>query len=1172
MAVDFIHLKVHSEYSLVDSIITHQPLLSALHSYGIPAVSVTDECNLFGAVKLYKSALKAGLKTIIGADFWVSDQTNEKNCFRLTLLAENQTGYTNLVELISKGYMEAERINGMPIIDIQWLTQLNMAGLIALSGGLEGHLGQLIQAGYDDKAHDALKWWLAIFATDSFFIELQRIGKENEEHYIHKALQLASHYQVPVVATNDVRFINQDDFDVHEVRVGIYEGYTLLDKERKSKYTEKQYLRSPEEMKSLFSDIPSAITNTVQIARRCNVTFKLGQPYLPQYDTPPNETKEAYLTRIAYEGLKKRLISIQGEQTLHDKTVVEKYHNRLQLELDVICEMGFPGYFLIVADFIQWAKNHHIPVGPGRGSGAGSLVAYALKITDIDPIAYGLLFERFLNPQRVSMPDFDIDFCMEGRDDVVAYVMAKYGAYNVSQIITYGTMAAKAVVRDVGRVLGYPFGLVDKIAKLIPNELGITLKQAYKAGSELDAFSKEEEAVDAILQVAMKLEGLTRSVGKHAAGVVIAPSKVTDFCPVYCEEGSKQLVSQFDKKDVEEVGLVKFDFLGLRNLTIIDNALSIVNRLRFQAGDNPIDINQIPMDDSATFELIKNANTTGIFQLESRGIKELIKRLQPDCFEEVIALVALYRPGPLGSGMADDFVNCKHGYQKVKYPHPALASVLQETYGTILYQEQVMQIAQILAGYSLGAADILRRAMGKKNPAEMAKQRQIFEKGCIDNNIDAQLASNIFDTMEEFAKYGFNKSHSAAYALISYQTAWLKAHYPAAFMAAALSSDMDNTDKVVGFIKECKQMGLEIVSPHINHSEYGFTVNDNHAVVYGLGAIKGVGHAAIESILDQRKRYGVYQNIHDLACRVDLRKVNKKVLEALTCAGALDELANHRNEIYTNIEPAVKAAEQMKVTSKAGQEDMFGLAIPKDQKNSEFQFKLMEADHWSFRKLLKYEKSVLGLCLSGHPMNEFTQWIQNIQLKTVKDILKLSVEGRQQVYFAGMISKIDQRRTKRGGMIGILTMEDEIADVEVVMFESLLTQIKNHMQVDDIVVIEGQAEIDGFSGNIRVSANDIMLLETKLKQAVTAVHLTLSLEKAVENDVLKIKQLLGPPFDSSCHENASKTSLSIKLQNHQASELNLPAQITLDQQNSLLTQYQKLKQINCIKQIHFHFH
>ncbi|WP_116963172.1 DNA polymerase III subunit alpha [Fastidiosibacter lacustris] len=1092
MSVRFVHLKVHSEYSLMDSIIRIKPMLSECVQRKLPAIALTDMCNLFAAVKFYKAALDQGIKPIFGSEIYI--QVDER-IHPLTLIAKDNAGYQTIVELISYAYLNATRKDGIPILPKNELASFNFSQVFVLSGGQKGELGYALMTQDYKEVLALLDTYMQIFPRNNFFIELQRLGVDGEERYIQSVIELAKDQHIAVVATNDVRFLDEENYSDHEIRVGIYQGYTLLDQNRKSQYTTKQYLRSSDEMCELFADIPQSLSNTVYIAENANVTFKLGGAVLPRFEIPQNMTEAEYFAKVSYEGLEERFDFILHDKSEQQKQMLKKkYKARLQLEVDVICQMGFPGYFLIVADFIQWSKDNGIPVGPGRGSGAGSLVAYALKITDIDPIPYGLLFERFLNPERVSMPDFDIDFCMDGRDSVIEYVAQKYGSESVSQIITYGSMAAKAVVRDVGRVLAQPYGFVDKIAKLIPNDLGIKLKDACAPDTPLYELCQQDETADEIIKIALKLEGLTRSVGKHAAGVVISPSKVTDFSPIYCEEGSKQLVTQFDKKDVEDVGLVKFDFLGLRNLTIIDNALKIANKQRRLQGEADLNIVLIPMNDKKTFQLLQNGETTGVFQLESRGMKELIKRLKPDCFEDIIALVALYRPGPLGSGMVDDFVNRKHGRQRVSYPHPALEEVLKETYGTILYQEQVMQIAQILANYSLGGADLLRRAMGKKNPEEMAKQRETFEKGAFENGIDRKLASSIFDLMEEFAKYGFNKSHSAAYALVSYQTAYLKAHYPQAFMAAVLSSDMDNTEKVVNFINECQKMKLSLVLPHINISDYYFTVDNKEQLVYGLGAVKGVGFAAIDGILTERVKNGVYKNLYDLCLRVDLRKVNKRVCEALIYAGAMDGFANNRQTLIATLEDAMKSADQKTQMQSSGQLDLFGfdeVGIEDLQSNKDLS--KVEIPNWTIKDKLIYEKSVLGMFLSGHLIDEDRFWLNYFKVTPLNRITPTT--RKESILLAGVVVSIAQRKTKSGKLMGALQIDDGYERLELVIFSDLYDSVKHMISVDQTVIVEGEVSIDGYNDQLRINALDIQPIEQYVDLTINTLNFNLPIDK-----------------------------------------------------------------------------
>ena len=1073
MKPEFIHLRVHTEYSLSDGLPSIEDLVARTAELGMPAVAVSDQSNLFALVKFYRTALKRGIKPIVGADLWVYNESEPTTPDRLSLFVQNAVGYRNLVELMSKAYLEHQR-QGIPMLLTQWLPE-RKEGLLVLSGAREGRIGRLLLSGNGAAARREMAFWLQEFG-DRFYIELQRTGRPREEEYLALAVDLAAEFDAPVVATNDVRFLRREDFNAHEARVCIHQGRILDDPRRPRDYSGEQYLRSAQEMGEAFADLPAALANTVEFAKRCNVDLTLGNTSLPDFPVPDGLSLDDYFNEEARKGLEARLAScpVKGE-----RPPGAVYRERLEMELAVIREMGFPGYFLIVADFIQWAKNAGIPVGPGRGSGAGSLVAYALQITDLDPLEFDLLFERFLNPERVSMPDFDIDFCMERRDEVIDYVARKYGRDRVSQIITYGSMAAKAVVRDVGRVLGHSYGFVDKIAKLIPFELGITLDKALADSEDLRRWYDSDEEVKALIDLAKSLEGLTRNPGKHAGGLVIAPSRLTDYTPLYCDAGGDNLVTQFDKDDVEAVGLVKFDFLGLRTLTIIDWALKTINRTRSAAGESAVDIATIPRDDPATYELLKRCSTTAVFQLESRGMKDLIKRLQPDCFEDIVALVALFRPGPLQSGMVDDFINRKQGRAKVEYPHHSLENILKPTYGVIVYQEQVMQIAQVLAGYSLGEADLLRRAMGKKKPEEMAKQRDIFVRGAIERDVAESVASYIFDLMEKFAEYGFNKSHSAAYALVSYQTAWLKAHYSAEFMAAVLSADMDNTDKVVVLIEECRQMNLTVVPPDVNHSELRFTVKDSGTILYGLGAVKGVGVSAIGEIVEERERRGPYRDLIDLCRRLDLRKVNRRVLEALIRAGAIDSLDPNRALLLATLPEAIRTAEQHLTLDTTGQGDLFGLD-PETAKGPAA-VTLLGVEPWSERERLAHEKATLGLYLTGHPIAEYEA---ELAAFVSSPLGALSLEGQRgggrseaRAIVAGLIVDLRTRQSKTGKRMAFATLDDRTGRVEVAVFAEAFDLSREALAKDALVVVEGTLALDDFTGEMRVSAERVHTLQ-----------------------------------------------------------------------------------------------
>ncbi|MEW8015037.1 MAG: DNA polymerase III subunit alpha [Candidatus Sedimenticola endophacoides] len=1128
MPETFVHLRLHSEYSLADGLVRIKPLVQAVAGAGMPAVAVTDQANLFALVRFYKASMAAGVKPICGVDAWLRDPEDANNPFRIVLLAQDDAGYRNLTRLVSRSYREGQHL-GRATLEPQWLDAASCRGLIALSGAKEGDVGRALVAGNQRLAEQRLAYWRDLFG-DRYYLELQRTGRRGDDACLHGSVELARRHGVAVVATNDVRFLHVADFEAHEVRVCIHDGRILDDPRRPKNYSPQQYLRTPQEMTELFSDIPEALQNSVEIAKRCNIELTLGKNFLPDFPIPDGMTIEAFFSEESRRGLEWRLERILDKTSPDYPRQRQAYEQRLQIELDVINQMGFPGYFLIVADFIQWAKDNAIPVGPGRGSGAGSLVAYALKITDLDPIEHDLLFERFLNPERVSMPDFDVDFCMDGRDRVIDYVARTYGRDSVSQIITYGSMAAKAVVRDVGRVLGHPYGFNDRVAKMIPFEVGMTLEKALKESEDLSQAYRDEEEVTALIDMARKLEGLVRNAGKHAGGVVIAPGQLTDFTPLYCEPGGDNLVTQFDKDDVEQVGLVKFDFLGLRTLTIVDWTLQTINQERDRQGLEAIDINAIGMEDEASFRLLKNYETTAVFQLESRGMKELIKKLQPDCFDDITALVALFRPGPLQSGMVDDFIDRKHGRQEVVYPHPDLEPILASTYGVILYQEQVMQIAQVLAGYSLGGADLLRRAMGKKKPEEMKKQGEIFLEGASARGVDPGVAKYIFDLMEKFAGYGFNKSHSAAYALVSYQTMWLKAHYPAAFMAAVLSADMDSTDKVVPLVEECRSMRLQVNPPHVNHSAFKFTVAGEDTVIYGLGAIKGVGEAAIESIIRARGESGPFRDLFEFCRRVDLRKANRRVLESLIRAGALDELGANRATLMAQLPLVLKMAEQHHESEAAGQDDLFGLDNAGPAASRDNQVLPEESEEWDDEIRLQGEKETLGLYLTGHPIDRYEPELAGLGVTRIGD---LALEGGGQgeggyrrragprVMIAGLALAVSHRQTQRGRMGNVL-LDDRSGRIEVTLFSESYENFREQLVSDKILVIVGTLGFDEYRGGLSIRADQVW--EFEQARAVQASALRLHADTALVQDgrflptglARELAQLLTPYLGGNC--------------------------------------------------------
>ena len=1065
----FIHLRVHSDFSMVDGLSKVPALVKKVAEMGMPAVALTDFTNLCGLVKFYGSAHSNGVKPIIGADFLMQSEEFGEELTRITVLAADNLGYKNLTLLISKAYLRGH-IQHHPVIDKKWLAELSQ-GLIVLSGGRSGEIGKALLKGNQHVASQCVDFYKEYF-PNRFYLELTRTGRADEEAYLHFALELAEITQLPVVATNEVVILDDSFFEAHEIRVAIHDGYTLEDPRRPKNYSPQQYLRSEQEMCELFSDIPEALENSVEIAKRCNVTVRLGEYFLPAFPTDGMEETE-FLIKKSQQGLEERLEFLFPDLDTRAQRRPE-YDERLQVELEVINNMGFPGYFLIVMEFIQWSKDNAIPVGPGRGSGAGSLVAYALKITDLDPLEYDLLFERFLNPERVSMPDFDVDFCMDKRDQVIDHVAEMYGRDAVSQIITFGTMAAKAVIRDVGRVLGHGFGFVDRISKLVPPDPGMTLEKAFQAEPALPELYNNDEEIKELIDMCRILEGCTRNAGKHAGGVVISPTTITDFAPIYADAEGHFPVTQFDKNDVETAGLVKFDFLGLRTLTIIDWALGLINPRLEREGKLPVVIESISLQDQASFNLLQNAETTAVFQLESRGMKELIKRLQPDCFEDIIALVALFRPGPLQSGMVDNFIDRKHGREAISYPdetwqHESLKETLDPTYGIILYQEQVMQIAQILAGYTLGGADMLRRAMGKKKPEEMAKQRGTFKEGAEKNGVNGELAMKIFDLVEKFAGYGFNKSHSAAYALVSYQTLWLKTHYPAEFMAAVMTADMDNTEKVVGLVDECIRMKLKVLPPDINSGVYRFNVDETGAIVYGIGAIKGVGEGPIEAILTAREKDGHFKDLFDFCARIDLKKVNKRVIEKLIYAGALDRLGPHRAAMMASLNDAVKAASQHHQAESFGQTDLFGVLT---QAPDEIEKKYTQVAPWPEKVWLEGERDTLGLYLTGHPINAYLRELTKYTSCRLKDATPTRRD--QSVTVSGLVIAARVMTTKRGSRIGIMTLDDRSGRMEVMLFSDALDRYAEMLEKDKILVVSGQVSFDDFNGGLKMSAREVM--------------------------------------------------------------------------------------------------
>ncbi|MGP5338326.1 DNA polymerase III subunit alpha [Psychrobacter maritimus] len=1064
----FVHLGIHSEYSITDSIVRIKPLIKAAAADDQRALALTDLSNLYATVKFYRACLGAGIKPIIGSEIIMDNEDT-----RLVLLAMDNEGYQNITRIVSLGFTEgrADAANhGVPVVERRHVLE-HAAGVIVLFTE-KSDVGQALVSSMPEKADELLTEWQAQF-DDRLYFAIKRTNRSGEDAFIKAAIHSGAKHRIPIIAHNDVRFLEQDDFDAHEARVCIAGSYVLADPNRPRLYSDEQYLKTQAQMAQLFADIPQVIDNTLRLATRCNVTLTLGINVLPEFPVPEGETIESFFRAESIRGLNHRLDKLFPIEARTDNwsDFRQKYDERLEYELEVILSMGFPGYFLIVMDFIRWAKANGVPVGPGRGSGAGSLVAYALNITDLDPIHYDLLFERFLNPERVSMPDFDIDFCIEGRDRVIDYVAQTYGREAVSQIITFGTMAAKAVVRDVARVQSKSYFLASKLSKLIPKTPGITLSQALEQEPQLkDLISNPdnmdyEDAIE-IWEMAIKLEGVCRNVGKHAGGVLIAPHKITDFSAIYCDDDGHR-VSQFDKDDVEAVGLVKFDFLGLRNLTVINAAVENINLRRAKEGKDPLVLEDLPLDDKKAYKLLQDAKTTAVFQLESMGMKKYLAKLQPTNIEDVIAMCALYRPGPLDAGMVEMYIDRKHGREEVIYDHPNLEPILENTNGVIVYQEQVMQISQVMAGYSLGGADMLRRAMGKKKPEEMAKQRDIFVTGATAQGIDEATSGGVFDLMEKFAGYGFNRSHSAAYGVLAYQTAYLKQYYPAEFMAAVLTSDMNNTDNVVFFINDCREnFDLTVVNPSVNRSEWHFVADTPTNIIYGLGAIKGVGEGAVESIVDARRTDGPFKDLYDFCRRVDIKKVNKRTLEALVSAGCFDDFAvtlrpdlpadeayEIRGALMSQLPSAVQAAEQDRQNREIGMMDLFGemdgvVAAPPLVMTPEL--------IWGDKHRLKAEKNTLGLYLTGHPIDEYREELKRYTSGARLD--KLTDTGYNgSCYFAGLIIDIANFGTRN-----VITLDDGTSRLEVSCYAERFNRVKEQLKIDEVVIIKGSIrERDG---------------------------------------------------------------------------------------------------------------
>lgn len=1084
----FIHLRLHSEYSIVDGLVRIDDAISAAVKDQQPALAITDLGNLFGMVKFYKAARSKGLKPILGCDVWISNDQQRDKPSRLLLLVKNHTGYLQLCELLSQAWLVNQHM-GRAEIRPEWIAALPPGGLIALSGAQSGDVGMALDNGNLEAARRCAQAWEKIF-PGHFYIEIQRANQANMAAHVKQSVALAAELNLPVVATHPIQFINASEFTAHEARTCIAEGEILANGRRIRRFNEDQYFKSQADMQALFADLPGALANSVEIAKRCNLVLELGKAKLPLFPTPEGVSLDEFLVLEAQAGLRQRLEQLYPDPIQREQHQ-ERYFARLKFETDTIIKMGFPGYFLIVAEFISWAKNNGVPVGPGRGSGAGSLVAYSLKITDLDPLAYNLLFERFLNPERVSMPDFDIDFCQEGRDRVIQHVKELYGKEAVSQIATFGTMAAKGAVRDVGRVLDFGYNFCDSISKLIPFKPGkqVTIAEALKEEPQLAERYENEEEVKQLLELAQQVEGITRNIGMHAGGVLIAPGKLTDFCPLYTQGGDAGVVSQFDKDDVEAVGLVKFDFLGLTTLTILDWAVRYIKMLDPARAD--FNLETLPLDDKATYNLLTKAKTVAVFQLESRGMQGMLKDARPDRFEDIIALVALYRPGPMD--LIPDFCRRKHG-EKFDYPDPRTEGILSETYGIMVYQEQVMQMAQVVGGYSLGGADLLRRAMGKKKPEEMAEHRQIFRNGAAKDGLSEQKADEIFDLMEKFAGYGFNKSHAAAYALLAYHTAYLKTHHPAAFMAANLSLAMDDTDKVKILVEDTVNVcGLTLLPPDINSSDYRFTPVDDKQIRYGLGAVKGSGQNAIENIVAARQD-GLFIDLFDFTKRVDKRQVNRRTIEALIRAGAFDGFGQDRGVLLANVGLAIECAEQAEAAR--NQVSLFD-----DDVSMTGSPEYISVPAWSEKKKLAEEKAALGFYLSGHLFTIYEKEVRQF-IRTPLSKLEPSREPR---LLAGIISTVRTQMTQRGKIV-IVTLDDNTSLVDVTVYAELVEEYRHLLKEDEFLAVSGRVSEDRFSGGLRVTAEKIMdIAQARIHYAQ---GLRIKISKSV--DVRQLQTTLDP--------------------------------------------------------------
>ncbi|RAL25532.1 DNA polymerase III subunit alpha [Lujinxingia litoralis] len=1184
---EFVHLHVHTQYSLLDGAIRIPRLMSRIKELGMGAVAMTDHGNMYGAVDFQKAAAKAGVKSIIGCEMYMTshpyEESKEPKSYHLTLLAQNLTGYKNLMYLNSMGWLNGQHPRtGAPRIDFELLAERN-EGIICLSGDLGGEINQHILRGDMDAAKALAARYREVFGKERFYLEVMDNALPEQRKCTQAMVEIGRELDIELVATNDCHYLAREDARAHAVLMCIQLGKNV-DIDRIMEHgVDQLYVRSAEEMYEAFADIPRACENTVRIAEMCDLEIPLGAVFLPQYDVP-QDFRDAhvdadargiiheYFKHVARVGLDERFAEFEALDVAYDR---QEYRERLEVEIGIICQMDFPGYFLIVWDFINWSHEQDIPVGPGRGSGAGSLVAYAMRITDIDPMPYDLLFERFLNPERVSMPDFDIDFCMNRRGEVIDYVTEKYGYHNVGQIVTYGQLKARAAIKDVGRALNFSYGETDRLAKLVPDVLGISLQEALDQEKRLRDMCEEEERVDTLFDIALSLENLNRQAGMHAAGIVISETPLWDFVPI-CRGANGELVTQYAKNEVEEAGLVKFDFLGLKTLTVLQDAVKLINQQRDARGEERFDLNAIPLDDPEVFRLISAGNTTGVFQLESSGFQELLKKLKPNCFEDIIAAVALYRPGPLGSGMVDDFIDRKHGRKKVEYPHPWLEDVLKPTYGVMVYQEQVMKTAQVMAGYSLGGADLLRRAMGKKKPEVMAQQKEIFVAGALELEIEEQKASDIFDLMAYFAGYGFNKSHSAAYGLITYQTAYLKTHFQVEFMAALMTSDRDNTDKIVRFINEAKGLGIEVMPPDVNESLLDFSVVEQK-IRFGLAAIKGVGAGVIEVILEERTTGGPFESLYDFCGRVDLKKINKRTIEALVKCGAFDsvgppikesyigEICATRASIFAAIETAVERGQKAQHDKAVGQSSLFGM-MAQDAREEVLDDSYPECLPWNDRELLEHEKSLLGFYVTGHPLDRFESELGLYGASTTHELMtNSSLRNRADVAVAGVVSAMREVPLKSGdGRMGFITIEDKTGEIEVIAFSSSYAEAEEVIKSGEPLLLKGQIQEEGDPENRtrRIRLESASTLESEREAKVRQVLVEIGVEQVSNGQLRELQKVLA------AHSGHCRTTLIFKKETSQGTgqaEMVLPADFATRPTDGLLMAIERLFGRNSVR-------